>query len=193
MDDDAVFVAGIRKQPANFTTRLLYAYWLEEQGDPLSLIKARYIRLEEEVAGGTLDQFRRDLTIRALRTLSTALTAKWKEAVGRFPICNCDVKWQALCPKSWDQLSPTSDDRIRYCNICEEKVEYCYNIYIYVGNNRCVAVDHGSPVSATPIILGSIDTLSGYADNSKSHDIEYLTRVLSEVDRLLAELPPSKS
>ena len=40
------FLIAIRGAPADDNTRLVYADWLEEQGDPESLAKAAYLRAD---------------------------------------------------------------------------------------------------------------------------------------------------
>jgi uncharacterized protein (TIGR02996 family) len=45
MRDDAAFLSSIRAAPHDGTTRLVYADWLEERGDP----RGELVRVEEEM------------------------------------------------------------------------------------------------------------------------------------------------
>src|SRR4051812_43866863 len=64
--DAAAFVAAILDDPAELTTRLAFADWLEETGDPPSAAWARFIRLMGE-AGRFADRSdrRRELELEA--------------------------------------------------------------------------------------------------------------------------------
>ncbi|MBN9122735.1 MAG: ribosomal protein L7/L12 [Planctomycetes bacterium] len=78
MSEEAAFLAALRANPADDTTRLVYADWLDEHGEAA---KAEYLRLVAAVAhaGG-------DLTDRpeggALAALAPALTDDWRFATG---------------------------------------------------------------------------------------------------------------
>lgn len=167
MDEEAAFLAGIRKQPDNATSRLVYADWLEEQGDPISLMKARYLRLDHEFATRPDQDREGDTVVRDLRVLSGLLETQWKQDVGRFLVENCDIKWEFQCPKSWDKMTPTEDDKVRHCDACNKKVYYCgdlESLRLLVILGHCVAIDRRFTIAdaADSIRLHTIDGAGEY-------------------------------
>lgn len=44
--------------------------------------------------------------------------------LGELPaaIVNCDVKFRFRCPLIWEQLRPTDDAQVRYCEVCSKSV-----------------------------------------------------------------------
>ena len=45
MDNEVAFLGAVRRDPGDLALRLVYADWLEEQGDP----RAELVRIEEEM------------------------------------------------------------------------------------------------------------------------------------------------
>lgn len=77
--DDAAFLAALHDHPEDDATRLVYADWLEERGDP----RAEYLRLGVAIA----EHLRRgqgyaDLRQRLLE-LSSSLPREWREQAGK--------------------------------------------------------------------------------------------------------------
>src|SRR5262245_44398544 len=76
-DADA-FVRAILRDPADVTTRLVFADWLEETGDPSNVAWARFIRLSAEASRRPpdgeerkeLDRLVSDLALRVSATLT---------------------------------------------------------------------------------------------------------------------------
>jgi uncharacterized protein (TIGR02996 family) len=68
MKDEAAFLKALRENPADDTTRLVYADWLDERGDP----RAEFIRLRQQHA---------ELTAR-INELSEQFDPAWLAAVG---------------------------------------------------------------------------------------------------------------
>jgi uncharacterized protein (TIGR02996 family) len=79
MSDEAAFLDAIRSAPADDAPRLIYADWLDEQGDA----RAEYVRLAHAVAVRLRQNLPYDDLACRLRELSAALHRGWREAVGR--------------------------------------------------------------------------------------------------------------
>ena len=75
---------------------------------------------------------------------------------GSKTIRNCHFKYR--CHKEWDELSLTSNKKVRHCDVCDKSVYLCDNedaLTKAIINNRCVAIpanaverhsfDHASP------------------------------------------------
>src|SRR4051794_29819039 len=88
MSDESAFLEVLKANPANDTARLVYADWLDEQGEAQ---KAEYLRLitrlplvGDEVARSSPEALR-------ACTLGAELVAEWKElAAGRFDVILLD-------------------------------------------------------------------------------------------------------
>ncbi len=40
-------------------------------------------------------------------------------------IRNCTVKFRKVCPRTWEQLSPTPARAVKFCGTCEREVFWC--------------------------------------------------------------------
>lgn len=57
-------------------------------------------------------------------------------------IRNCLFRYR--CPKTWDDLAPTDNERVRFCDQCMETVHYCRTpaqLRKAMVRNQCVAVE----------------------------------------------------
>jgi len=118
--EDAEFLEEIRRSPNDDTPRLIYADWLEEQGD----VRAEYLRLECEVASlGKHDALYVELRPR-LMELRGQIDIRWITAVGRTRVANCPHRG-TNCPKHWEALMKTGNPRQRFCLTCESLVHFC--------------------------------------------------------------------
>lgn len=96
---------ALRANPADGSTRMVYADWLEQNGFGA---KASLVRLREH-----LDTF--------LHKNATDLD--WRAVAARTPIDHCVHR---TCPASWDALAPTAaSDFVRKCTTCSRDVRYC--------------------------------------------------------------------
>ena len=140
--EDELLAAIANKDEAS---RLVYADWLEGQGDTT---RAEFLRLQQVLvgpppaddAGKALFKRRSD----RLRAIADTLDPEWRVRVARPLVENCDAHFDFACPMEWGQLAPTSDPNVRACNLCEEPVYYCNSIADarqHAWQNRCVAVD----------------------------------------------------
>jgi uncharacterized protein (TIGR02996 family) len=81
------FLAALRENPNDNVSRLVYADWLDEQGDPL----AEFVRLEVRLAGGGItDDERREMANR-LAELGRGAERGWLMAVNRWPFVRCSL------------------------------------------------------------------------------------------------------
>ncbi len=177
MSDEAAFLAHIRANPADALSRLVYADWLEEQGDDESARKAAFLRAEvrfhdpelrvtqatELLAGQKLTE-KREL-IRKMRALAEELPADWKMAIARTPVENCSTAWAFICPQRWHEFLPTADEKVRHCETCQQDVHYCTSIEAArdrASQGQCVTLDLG--VRRAVNDLGTEYMLSGLFD-----------------------------
>ena len=126
-------------------SRLVYADWLEGQGDAA---RAEFLRLQQVlVSPSPADDASRALFKRRsdrLRALAETIDPAWRAAVGRPLVENCDAHFDFACPMEWGQLAETDDPKVRMCNLCDEPVHYCTSIAEarkHAVQKRCVAVD----------------------------------------------------
>jgi uncharacterized protein (TIGR02996 family) len=116
LDGEGPFLAKIRVCPSDDTVRLVYADWLADQGDQVSLAKAAFLRAQ---VGGT-----------SLRE-TTAVNAEWLGRVDRTTITNCPLIWpqRRYCPQKWQELIPRGrSGRIRFCAECSREVHHCTSL-----------------------------------------------------------------
>jgi uncharacterized protein (TIGR02996 family) len=119
------------------TSRLVYADWLEEQGQQA---RAEFLRLQEHLVTSPRDM---GAAVR-LRQLAASIELGWRHAVARPVIEGCDRRMSFRCPKEWGSLAPTDRQDVRHCAACNQDVYYAATVDIarrYVAANRCVAVD----------------------------------------------------
>jgi uncharacterized protein (TIGR02996 family) len=145
MSEEAAFLDALRKNPDDDVTRLVYADWLDEQGDRGNAAKSAFLRYQCQLAalpattriGGT----RR----RRLRRLANSVAdADWLAVVSKPAIERCELKFAFRCPKQWDKLTATWNDAVRFCAVCQRDVYYCQTIPEALGHaaqGHCVAVN----------------------------------------------------
>jgi uncharacterized protein (TIGR02996 family) len=142
MTDDA-FLQTIQEKPSDDTTRLIYADWLEERDDEVSLTRARFIRADCELALLPGDDKRRKALRKRRRELATRLDASWLAVVSKLPIEKCSFTYE--CPLKWENLQPVDGSAIiRFCDKCERNVYYSASIEDARSNasiGLCVAID----------------------------------------------------
>ena len=138
--EDKAFIRTILADPAELTSWVVYADWLDEHDNPLH---AEFLRLE--VRRGELrdtDPEWRGVEER-LRELRAALNPNWVAFFDRPAIESCDAAFQFQCPKQWENLKLTPDFAVRHCDACEKKVYFCRTLPEAQGHVRqghCVAV-----------------------------------------------------
>jgi uncharacterized protein (TIGR02996 family) len=151
MGNEEAFLQAVLADPADNSLRLVYADWLEDQGDPVSSAKAAFLRLTVQLAAPARRQ--------RLQQLAAGLDTGWLAVVSRLAIENCRRKreeeqsgrfrleqFEFLCEKRWEDLRPTGDRAMRFCEACQENVHYCDTItearrHAWAGH--CIAIDRG--------------------------------------------------
>src|SRR5260370_22679137 len=107
MIEETSFLDKIRCNPDDDVTRLVYADWLDEQGDDESVRKSKYIRLENRLPEVPIDSDEYADLQNLRRELAKKLKRTWLSAVSKVAIENCDAQFEFECPKQWDHLRPT--------------------------------------------------------------------------------------
>jgi uncharacterized protein (TIGR02996 family) len=140
MPDDAEFIAQILACPGDDGPRLVYADWLDEQGD----VRGHWLRMTCELAHLPEGSTRRPLLQRQIRLLAIKIDPDWRASVSRAPIENCRAEFSFECPKQWEQIQKTDDARIRTCESCGRDVFFCDTIsqaHQLASRGECVALD----------------------------------------------------
>ena len=141
---EAALFAAVRESPGNDDARLIYADWLEEQGDA----RAEYLRLERQWNRLPWSG-RAGSPIRArLVELTHRLPLEWIAAVARANIAGCPDEYIDLCPRAWEALPDGDHSRERRCPACRQLVIYCRSVaeaVRYTARNVRVAVDPTLP------------------------------------------------
>jgi uncharacterized protein (TIGR02996 family) len=153
MTDGEAFLDALRTRPTDDGARGIYADWLEEQGDPASAAKAAYLRVECDLSRLAPGDPRQILLKARRRELAAKLDASWLALVGKPAIENCaqnsrvegrGLRFRFVCPQQWEQLQPTADGRVRFCETCQRGVHYCATMHEARNHalaGDCVAVD----------------------------------------------------
>jgi uncharacterized protein (TIGR02996 family) len=159
MLDDANFLAQLEANPTDDAARLVYADWLEEQGDASSAVRAEFLRLTARLA--TAKTVKSKTLRKRLQELAAGLDTDWLGVVSRLPIENCQgkreksgggsfriagVSFEYLCDRRWEDLAPTDDQAVRFCDACQHSVHYCATITEareHAWERHCIAVDLG--------------------------------------------------
>lgn len=132
-------IQAILDSPEDDSHRLVYADWLEEQGDE---IRSRYLKLEVYIAeersvGDFSGESRAELI-----DIGSQVGAGWTALVSRVRIERCEFEFE--CPKKWTSLTPTKNLEVRFCDACEREVFFCHTIKEakdHARNGECVAID----------------------------------------------------
>jgi uncharacterized protein (TIGR02996 family) len=168
MQNESAFLQAVLVQPEDDTLRLAYADWLEEQGDPVSVAKAEFLRLTAQPA---TEQQR-------LQQLAANLDTDWLAVVSRLAIENCgekrtkarrtelQLRFSVLCDKGWEDLLVTADQAVRFCDACRQNVHYCDTIqeareHAWAGH--CIAIDLGvirreGDLEPPEVVMGEISS-----------------------------------
>ncbi|MFL5330116.1 MAG: TIGR02996 domain-containing protein [Gemmataceae bacterium] len=158
---DAGFLKAIDAAPNDDILRLMYADWLDEQGDR----RGEFIRAEVEFMKADEDRREASIPNAQLIVIGRDIEPAWVAQISRVPIENCELEFEFQCPKKWDQLAPTRDAFVRHCEACDRLVHFCSDINVAVAhaqNGECVAVDPrlmrepGDVGDRPPLVLGSL-------------------------------------
>jgi uncharacterized protein (TIGR02996 family) len=153
MNDEQAFINQILAEPDNDANRLIYADWLDEHGDARGEFLRAVCALQR--LSPTDEQYAQERT--RLQKIGETIDAQWVAMVGRCHIENCEFKFEFACPKKWEQLTPTKDAAIRFCEACRMEVYYCESVAVarlHVAIGNCVAVDCRIPRSEGDLAAG---------------------------------------
>src|SRR5262245_53538222 len=116
MSTDDGFLMQLSVNPADDTTRLVYADWLEEQGDSVSTVKAEFLRLTVQFGTSSGKKLQKKKRAKRLQQLAAGLDTDWLVVVSRLAVENCQaavrgprmgVRFNFRCDWHWEDLSPT--------------------------------------------------------------------------------------
>ncbi|MGF1583365.1 MAG: TIGR02996 domain-containing protein [Gemmataceae bacterium] len=144
------FLDGILENPTNTALRLIYADWLEEQGDP----RAEFLRVQVQRNECTDKSERRALKHR-LQKLRKNIVDDWLAVVDSVAVEGCFhkqvqrrvrklVRFEYECSKRWEQLQSTEDPFARFCDECQKNVFFCESIdqaQRHANRGHCIAID----------------------------------------------------
>jgi uncharacterized protein (TIGR02996 family) len=140
MSDEPGFLRELLAHPDDRTTRLVYADWLDEQGD----VRGEFLRLELRLAELPRHDERVPWIEDRLRELRQRIDPGWLAQLDRTKIEQCPLRFRFRCPLRWEKLGPTADPGVRYCHHCGENVYHCSTIEEareHALHGNCVAVD----------------------------------------------------
>jgi uncharacterized protein (TIGR02996 family) len=153
-----VFLANLLKTPTDDAIRLVYADWLDEQGDATSAAKAEFLRLTVQLASTMSRKGQKKKLRKLLQQQAAALDTDWLAVVSRLPIEYCLAKrmegeevrsrfaFDFLCDRRWEELKPSENRAVRFCDACRQNVHYCDTITEarrHAWDGHCIAVDLG--------------------------------------------------
>ncbi len=129
MNEEQAFVQAIDETPLDPLPRLIYADWLEDQGDP----RAEWLRLDCQLRDPSqvVDDPAADLA--RFRELTEASSPSWLAELIRAEIAPCQGANGKDCPRQWRLLTRTPNPLVRWCHRCDRLVFLCLN--------RCRAVE----------------------------------------------------
>jgi uncharacterized protein (TIGR02996 family) len=144
MDHEHAFLEEILAHPKDETTRLVYADWLEEQGD----LRAEFLRLEVAMKREPT-KWKRDSLRKRLRKMREGIDLEWVALLDQTRVENCNgPRFAFQCDKRWEDLGRTEDDLIRFCDDCRQNVYHCGSVEEanrHAQQGHCVAVDSREP------------------------------------------------
>lgn len=172
-DVEAGFLEKLRRRPNDEDARAIYADWLEEHGRATeSELLRLQVRLKKMSSTPTLHRENAgvfEVESARLRALVREVDPTWRRLVAFAPIEGCTVRFDFDCPRTWDSLAPTEDERVRFCDACRKTVHYSVSVEEaaeHARSGRCVVVDPIAlrrpndlapiPSSPPPVPLGGV-------------------------------------
>ncbi len=152
---DEGFIRAIQENPRDDTTLLVYADWLDEQGDAVSVRRAEFLRVMVRLvtatkSKGLMERKRR----KRLQELAAELDTIWLALVTRVPVEYCGgkrleaggIRFNFICDQRWEEMRVTENRAVRFCDGCQQNVHYCDTIHEARRHGQaghCIAVDLG--------------------------------------------------
>jgi uncharacterized protein (TIGR02996 family) len=130
---EAALIRRLRANPQDDATLGVYADYLEEHGEPDQAALARL----------ALHPAPDDEASATQRSLARPRDAMWRAVVTRPPIDRC-MKFDYECPERWDRLTPTAEDDVRHCGVCNRQVFFCTSLgraHELGAQGACIAID----------------------------------------------------
>jgi uncharacterized protein (TIGR02996 family) len=127
------FIESLHSDPDADSVQLVYADWLEEQGENN---RAEFLRLNV-LLSQLIQKLDRDgdpyrspyvepiaQTRIRLRELCQEIPANWLAQIHRGKVNSCDFKTAQIpaCPSHWQQLVDSDAPLVRRCEVCKEMV-----------------------------------------------------------------------
>jgi uncharacterized protein (TIGR02996 family) len=140
MNEESAFLRAIAEDPNDEGTRLVFADWLEERGDP----RAEVLRLDCAIRRMTGREDDYDGVQARWWALRADLDPTWLAVLGQSVIENCGAQFQFRCPERWQKLKATELPMVRLCDRCHKEVYYCHTIEEakeHACAGHCVAID----------------------------------------------------
>jgi uncharacterized protein (TIGR02996 family) len=163
---EAGFLLSIAEDRSADVTRLVYADWLDEQGDSVSQIKAEYLRLLVALA-----HEENALAQQRLTELASQLDLAWRIAVRRtrrthltttlhcvcshiFPVC-VHSESLATVDKMYTVVCPINGSRIRFPASALHQVETCPKGAMVLGSWKARVRTTASPSVSTEQLVAA--------------------------------------
>jgi uncharacterized protein (TIGR02996 family) len=122
-------------------SRIVYADWLEQRGDPM---RAEFLRVQDEVREGSRPSAELAVLVSRLRARAAEVDVAWRLRVADPGVERCVARSSFPCSKTWSALQATERDRVRHCTHCKQDVYYALNVgeaRAHAQQGRSVALD----------------------------------------------------
>jgi uncharacterized protein (TIGR02996 family) len=178
MHTDADFLRTLLAAPSDNNVRLVYADWLDDQGDPESAAKAEFLRATAQSSDPGVKKRRKKQLDKRLKQLAAVLDTEWLAVVSRLAVENCQLRQQEeelrfgfefVCEKRWEDMRATGKQGVRFCDDCKQKVHYCDTIMQardLAREGRCIAVDLGIIRRENDLAPRMVELMLGMPDPS---------------------------
>jgi uncharacterized protein (TIGR02996 family) len=122
-------------------SRIIYADWLEQQGDH---VRAEFVRIQDKLLAMQPGDPERAAHESRLGALAAEIDVAWRLLVASPAVERCKVAFRFQCPMTWSALEATERDGVRHCTGCQRDVYYALTVgeaREHAKNGHCVALD----------------------------------------------------
>jgi len=123
------------------TSRIIYADWLEQQGDQ---VRAEFVRVQGKLLAMQPGDAERAAHERRLGALAAEIDVAWRLLIASPAVERCGVAFRFQCPMTWSALQATRRDGVRHCTGCRRDVYYALTVgeaREHAKDGHCVALD----------------------------------------------------
>lgn len=123
------------------TSRIIYADWLEQQGDP---VRAEFVRVQDKLLAMQPGDAERAVHESRLGALAAEIDVAWRLLIASPAVERCGVASRVQCPMTWSALQATERDGVRHCTGCQRDVYYALTVgeaRAHAKDGHCVALD----------------------------------------------------